>query len=333
MRFPWLLVVAAILSSFVTGAGAEGYCPFALPLDPAAGSLRAQGPSAMRVGPGGDIYVASPLKGAIMRFSPTGALVRTTVLSGSADPGARPTIVDFVCGPGDELSVLQVAPRGVSLLGIDLDCSGGQAPPPDPCPGSIIRVRSDGTTCCLARIPSKRGVPRLLDRIESDGQGNLFVHDGFDNGILRFDRSGRMFDCGVFEGFPELALDRTGGFYGALVDAPTPSAAVTVWRVDLASRERKSLAKLKLASPVTFVSILGADSKGQLYVEVAHGPNEQPTGRAVWVVTPGGAVVSQLPVPERPWEFRMSRPRAVIPAGGVLTARVKDGRVLVEPHL
>lgn len=330
-RLALVLIGSCLVATPSTGTGLDDLRSFTLATEATPQGAKRQGPNSIRVGAAGDVFVSDPARKSIRRFTPAGVLARTIELAKADGVESCATIADFALGATDDLFVLIVASRGVGLLGA-AQGSINSGPGAAACPGSILHVRADGTARTLASIPAKGTLPRLLDRIERDARGNLLVHDAFDNGVLRFDPAGKMSDCGQFEGYPELALDRTGGLLGVTREKQSGSRIVTVMRMDLQSRAATPVTRLELPGSPTVANLIGQDDSGRSYVEVAFGANENPTEREVWVVGSDGAVVARLPVPAQPWEFSMNRARALIPGGGLLTAKAVDTGTVMEPH-
>jgi DNA-binding beta-propeller fold protein YncE len=166
----WLALPSAAAAQTVSTLAGSGRPGFA---DGAAAEATFLFPSAVAVGPQGDVYVAD---GAAQRVRVVSAgAVRTLAGSGPSDPRAGWVAPGFVDGPGvrAQLSV----PLGIAV-GPD-----GDAYVADAGNSAIRRIAADGTVTTFARGLSR---PHQL---AFDREGRLYVADGA-LGIVRIDPGG-----------------------------------------------------------------------------------------------------------------------------------------------
>jgi sugar lactone lactonase YvrE len=294
------------------------YRPFTVAWGDRPGTLRYQpaapdsnreysGPTSVRIGPGGDLFVMNTLAASVDRFTPNGSFVRSYRYPAATKHDAVTVGLDVAFGPGGELYVLELALR------------------------VLFEIGTDGPLKQKIRIPLQEGAPSVLNGVDVDDRGRLLVFDGFDNRIVRFDRFGKLIDQAVGELAQGLVGDGAGRMLVAQLATPDGSSRIRLLRADPFGSTAEPITELVLKEPAVEVHPLGVDRAGRVYVEVAFGAVEKPTGRKVLVLS-GGKVIDTLPVGEPPSDLRMVRWRAVVPEGGLVTVQATSSGLRIEPR-
>ncbi len=264
------------------------------------------GPSAIRVGPEGDLYVLDTLGFAVERYTRSGKFVRSYTYPAFNKHDAEIQCIDFVVGPRGYLFLLETADR------------------------VVLKISPDGKGLRRIPIPFESGIV-IPSGISLDTEGNLVVLNGFDNGLIRFTKNGEKVDAFQSDIASTMVTAASGLFLG--LRAPNRENFREFWlmSVDAETRDVERIAIVKQDDEINYIKPLGTDSKGNYYVEVALGTIERPHTRKVEVYSPKGSLLRSFRLPESPNRLMMVRSRALSPDGTVWCVRTKRKGFVLQP--
>ncbi len=267
---------------------------------------RYSGPTSVRLGPQGDLYVLDTLGAKVERYKTDGSFVASYSYPAASQYDEELVGIDFAFGPKGELYVLEEAMQAIFVFDVKGKFQG------------------------LRPIPSLANQPRQLMGLECDSQGRLYVVNGYDNSVTRFLLSGKDVQKAHSDIAAALTMDCEGTFWGLTFPKEDSFSVVDVVKSSaFAGRAAKKVLQMTFTESVCDVAVLGFDKKGQLYVEAAEGAIERPKVRRIYVFSPTGKELKRFVVPPKPRLLTMIRSRILLPDGTLFCVRVKkDGFVL-----
>lgn len=301
-----LTVSAVSAAGFVLIPWGEGDGKLAEELTGGSNEQIYKGPSAIRVGPEGDLYILDTLGYAVERFTTAGKFVRSYRYPSFNEHDAEIQCIDFVVGKRGDVYLLETADR------------------------VVLHIGPDGKGLRRIPIPFKKGIV-IPSGIAMDGQGNLVVLNGFDNALIRFDDDGAQLSVFSNDAASAMVNDGTGGFLG--LRCPSRESFRTFWlmRVDAATEKSVRVAVIEEDDEISFIQPLGTDGEGNYYVEVALGTIERPHTRKVVAFDGKGKEIRSFRVPDAPNSLTMVRSRALGPDGTVWCARTTRKGFVLQP--
>ncbi|MBI4859747.1 MAG: hypothetical protein HY815_05725 [Candidatus Riflebacteria bacterium] len=281
--------------------GALAYVP-----QGSAGGRLQNGPSSLRVGPDGDIFVLDTLASKVERFAPDGTHRRSIGFPSTDRHDAERLCVDLALTRDGGMVLLDRQSRTVLVL----DRDG--------------RMRAE------VQVPiGGRRLP-LLWAVDADRAGRLSVFDASDNSVIRFLRSGAMVGSARSDLAASLVMERDGRFVGLKVPSRENARTLEIWRDDPFARKRDLVARVSSRSEVAIWKLVGIDAAGRLFLETAAGAGDAPVRRSVHALSPDGKWLAKVPAPDEPVGLSMVRSSAVAPDGTVVFARPTGKGLLLE---
>ncbi len=148
------------------------------------------GPTSFRIDGKGRIYILDALDGEVEIFSPSGEHLKTYEYPKTTKTDQDTHAVDFAIGPRGELYLLEEASE------------------------KILRLSPEGEYEGTLPIPLATDTPHILVGVECDARGRLYVMDGIDNTVTRFEPGSLDADRAFCDEAMDLVMDRRGRFYG-----------------------------------------------------------------------------------------------------------------------
>ena len=263
------------------------------------------GPTSVRVGPNGDLYILDTLGSKIERYSVDGNYVATHVYPSASQYDEELTGIDFAFSPQGAIYVLEEAMH------------------------AIMVIDEKGKFKGLRPLPNLTNNPLMLTGIECDEVGRIYVFNGYDSSVFRFSLTDEKAEKCVSDIAMQMVMVSRGAFLGYVeveADSFSHFDIIKVSPFEKAAKEK--LFTLKTEKPLCDISFLGQDKEGRLYVEAAEGAIERPSSRRVYVFK-GTKLINKFVVPPKPRRLSSLRTRVLLPNGELYCVRVKgDGFVL-----
>lgn len=258
------------------------------------------GPTSVRVGPNGDLYVLDTLGAKVERYKTDGSHVASYPYPEASQYDEELIGIDFAFSPKGAIYILE---EGLQ---------------------SILVMDEKGKFLGVRPLPNLGDNPPFLSGIECDDLDRIYVFNGYDNSVYRFSLDKE----GVARSLCEIAMQKvllgSGTFLG-LVDGDVDSFShFDIVQTDpfTAEAKRKKLFTIKTKKALCDVVVLGQDKEGKVYVEAAEGAVERPSARRVYVFKDGKAV-KRFVVPPKPRRLSSFRTRVLTPGGKLFCVRVK----------
>lgn len=306
----WLVMVCAtstaLAGGFVLMPWGEGDGRIAQELVEGEGQQLYKGPSAVRVGPEGDLYVLDTLGYAVERFTTEGKHVRTYRYPSFNEHDAEIQCIDFVVGRAGDVYLLETADR------------------------VVLHVGPDGKGLRRIPIPFEKGIV-IPSGIAMDREGHLVVLNGFDNMLIIFDDGGRLVAQVAQDEASSMVTDPQGYFLGLRCPSRDSFRSFWLMRIDLRAEKDQRVAVVDEDDEISFIQPLGADGDGRTYIEVALGTIERPHTRKVVVFDSTGKREKEFRVPEAPNGLTMVRNRALGADGRVWCVRTTRKGFVMQP--
>ena len=264
------------------------------------------GPTSVRVGPTGDLYVLDTLGAKVERYRTDGTHVASYHYPEASQYDEELTGIDLAFSPTGAIYVLEEGLQ--SILVIDEK-------------GKFLGVRP---------LPNLGDNPPFLAGIECDDLGRIYVFNGYDSSVYRFSLAKEGVERCISDIAMQKVLLGAGSFLGLVDGGDSFSHYDLVKSEPFASEVKKEkLFSIKTKKALCDVALLGRDKAGRIYVEAAEGAVERPSARRVYVFK-DGKVIKRFAVPPKPRRLSSFRTRVLTPAGKLFCVRVKASGFVLQ---
>ena len=265
------------------------------------------GPTSVRVGPTGDLYVLDTLGAKVERYKTDGTHVASYPYPEASQYDEELTGIDFAFSPKGAIYILE---EGLQ---------------------SILVIDEKGKFLGARPLPNLGDNPPFLAGIECDDLGRLYVFNGYDNSVYRFSLAKEGVQRSISDIAMQKVLLRSGSFLGLVDGAAHSFSHYDLVKSEPFAREAKKekLFSIKTKKALCDVTLLGQDKEGKIYVEAAEGAVERPSARRVYVFV-DGKVVKRFAVPPKPRRLSSFRTRVLTPAGKLFCVRVKASGFVLQ---